>query len=824
MAVLLPAIGRGAAMTPEQIKALPPPANHQVDFKTEIKPIFEASCIRCHGRGRARGGLQIDSRATLLKGGDSGPAVAPGHGENSYLLALVAGVDPDEIMPKKGKKLTPEQIGAIRAWIDQGMAWDPGIGFGPVAPLNLTARMPAIPEGNHEENPVDRFMDVYFQQHGIKPAGRVSDRIFARRAYLDTIGLLPSPEELRAFESSSAPRKREQLVADLLSRQDAYAVNWLSFWNDLLRNDYKGTGYIDGGRKQITRWLYAALETNMPYNEFVAQLINPTPDSAGFTQGIIWRGVVNASQKPQMQAAQNISQVFMGINLKCASCHDSFINDWQLSDSYGLANIYSDQPLEIYECDKPTGKMAATKFLFPELGEIAPSTNKAVRLKELAGLVTCPKDGRLTRTIVNRLWARFLGRGLIEPVDDMQQTAWNQDLLDWLAEDLVAHHYDIKETLTRILTSKAYQMPAVDAGEQQGGPYVFKGPTVRRMTAEEFRDALTALTGIGYMAADADVDHADRMRGKFNMKEKGQWIWNDPAAAEKAQAGHIYLRKTVHLTAWPTEAMALVACDNSFELFVNGHKAGEGSDFSKPSMIDLKKWLKRGDNVLAVHAINNLPDNTVPAPGKAVPGTENPAGFFLYARVRAAGRPEKVMDFASDATWQVTDQEIAGWEQPGFNETGWRPANALGGPGIVPWRLSTTLIASQFATAYGSTHPGTVRAALVAADPLMTALGRPNRDQVVTTRSETATTLQALELTNGKTLADVLKIGAVELAAKNESNRKLVDDIYEQAIGRKPTKAEWKLARQLVGDQPKAADVEDFLWAVAMLPEFQLIY
>lgn len=813
------------ALTPDQIQALPPAATHQIDFKMEIKPIFEASCIRCHGRGRAKGGLQIDSRETLLKGGDSGPAVIAGQATNSYLLAMVAGVLPDDIMPKKGKKLTPEQCGIIRAWIDQGMPWDASIGFGAVAPLNLTEREPVVPAGKDEPNPVDRFMDVYFQAHHIKPAKPVEDRVFARRAFLDTIGMLPSPKELREFEHSWKSRKREALVQNLLWRNEAYAQNWLTFWNDLLRNDYKGTGYIDGGRKQITHWLYSALLTNMPYDQFVAQLINPSDDSAGFSKGIVWRGVVNASQMPQMQAAQNISQVFMGINLKCASCHDSFINDWQLSDSYGLANIYSDKPLEINECDKPTGKMAATKFLFPQLGEIPATTNKAVRLQALATLVTCPKDGRLPRTIVNRLWARFMGRGLIEPVDDMQQIAWNQDLLDWLADDLVAHNYDLKVTMARILTSRAYQRPAVDAGEREEGPYVFTGPLVRRMSAEEFRDALASVTGVGYVKPDADVGLDETTARAFGPKRKAQWIWNSPDAAEKALAGHIYARKTVRLSAAPAEASALVLCDNSFELFVNGHKAGSGNDYSKPFMIDMKPWLKRGDNVIAIHAINHAPDNSIPPPGKTIPGTENPAGLFLYARVRAGrGARETVMDFVTDKSWKLAGTNIDGWEKPGFEPAGWQAASELGTIGIPPWRVSGNLVATQFAKQYDSSHTGLIRASLVASDPLLTALGRPNRDQVVTTRESEATTLQGLELTNGKTLEDILKRGAGDIVKQKKSARKLIDGIFEQAIGREPTRQEYKLALEMVGPKPQEAGVEDFLWATAMLPEFQLIY
>jgi hypothetical protein len=150
------------------------------------------------------------------------------------------------------------------------------------------------------------------------------------------------------------------------------------------------------------------------------ELIDPTPASEGFAKGIVWRGRVNASQTPQMQAAQNISQVFMGVNLKCASCHDSFINDWTLADAYGLASIYSDGPLEMVHCDKPTGKSAPPRFIYSQLGEIDPKAEKPARLKQLAQLVTRREDGRLTRTFVNRLWQKFFGRGLVEPVDEME--------------------------------------------------------------------------------------------------------------------------------------------------------------------------------------------------------------------------------------------------------------------------------------------------------------------------------------------------------------------------------------------------------------------
>lgn len=308
---------KAAQLTPGQIQSLPAPASRKVVFRSDIQPIFEASCIKCHARGRSKGGLQIEKRATLVQGGDSGAAVVVGKSQESLLIGLVAGVDPDNVMPKKGSRLTPAQVGLLRAWIDQGMPWDENITFARPAPLNLVPHSPAIKVSlTARANPIDQILQPYFAARHFTPPQVVADRLYARRVYLDTIGLLPSPEELDRFLADTRREKRAELVRRLLSDNRRYAEHWLSFWNDLLRNDYRGTGYIDGGRKQITPWLYSALLTNLSYDQFVAELINPTPESEGFVKGIVWRGVVNASQLPPLQAAQNISQVFMGVNLK----------------------------------------------------------------------------------------------------------------------------------------------------------------------------------------------------------------------------------------------------------------------------------------------------------------------------------------------------------------------------------------------------------------------------------------------------------------------------------------------------------------------------
>src|SRR4029077_19751714 len=138
----------------------------------------------------------------------------------------------------------------------------------------------------------------------------LDDAAFARRLFLDVIGLLPPPDELSAFLDDKTPDKRDRLIRRVLDDPRAYTDHWLTFWNDLLRNDYAGTGYIDGGRKQITPWLYQALLDNKPYDVFVRDLVAPTAESEGFAKGIKWRGTVSAGQSVPIQFAQSVGQVF----------------------------------------------------------------------------------------------------------------------------------------------------------------------------------------------------------------------------------------------------------------------------------------------------------------------------------------------------------------------------------------------------------------------------------------------------------------------------------------------------------------------------------
>ncbi len=801
----------------------------QVDFVRDVKPVLARHCLKCHGGAKRKGGLSIDSRESLLAGGDSGPAAVVGKSDESLLIELVAGRDAARIMPAEGDRLSADQIRLLATWIDQGLAWPKGFSFSTLKRAPLAPRRPELPHdeaGAKSDNPIDRLLRPYFAMQQFDAPPVVTDGVFARRAYLDLVGLVPTPAQVAEFESDRAADKRARLVRRLLDGREAYATHWLTFWNDALRNAYRGTGFIDGGRQQITGWLYRSLYENKPYDKFVHELISPVSGSEGFTKGLVWRGVVNSSQTPPMQAAQNLSQVFLGTNLKCASCHDSFVNYWKLSDAYALAAVFADGPIEIHRCDKPTGEIARPAFIFSELGKIDGDAPRAERMRQLADLVVSPANGRFSRTIVNRLWGWFFGRGLVEPPDDMDQDPWHTDLVDWLAADLVEHDYDLKHTMQLIATSRAYQLPSVGAAKPDERSFAFRGPVVRRMTAEQFADAIGRVLRVpreagsdaftidgrgqgGQLAAVARV-----LRGDAPTGVAAKWIWNDKSAAGAAPGGGVYLRKTFDLPAQAVRAAAVVTCDNQFTLWVNGRQAAANNQWNQPRSVDLTKHLVAGRNVIAAHAIN-WPDAETKS-GLEIRGP-NPAGFIFHAAIQIDAKT--AVELASDASWLWTKKPSAGWEQPEFDTAGWQHAAEIGDAGAAPWGMADKLVATRVGSL------GLVRSSLLADDALVRALGRPNREQVVTRRESIATTLQALELTNGQTLDDLVERGARQWLGDSPAEPDaLVDRIYRAALGRAPTKQEAGIAVELLGSPVTAAGLEDFLWTVTMLPEFQLIH
>jgi len=784
-----------------------------LDFAHEVVPILRKHCGKCHTGEKKEGAFSMNTRASLLAGGETGPAVVSGKSAASDLIKRITSSDDTIKMPPEGPRVAATEVDLLKRWIDGGLAWEEGFAFRassyepPLAP-----RRPMLPPSSgSRKNLIDLILGNWLAERKLPRPQPISDEQFLRRVSLDLVGLLPTPEQREKFLADSRPDKRALLVKELLADDVAYAEHWLTFWNDLLRNDYTGTGFITGGRKQITKWLYEALVTNKPYDQFARDLIAPpTPESAGFIEGIKWRGEVSAGQTVEIQFAQSIGQSLLGINLKCASCHDSFIDRWKLSESYGLAAIYSTRPLPIHRCDKPTGESAQAGWLFPELGKIDAAAPQPERLKQLAALMTHPENGRFTRTIVNRLWHRLMGRGIVHPVDAMQTEPWNADLLDYLAVHLADNGYNLKATLQLIATSDAYQSRSqIVTKELAAGEYVFAGPRARRLTAEQFLDAVWQLTGAGPTRYDAPV-----LRGKPDpaageqQKLTGKWIWNKADAGAAPAGESVAFRKQFDLPQAPQQALAVISCDNSYTLFVNGQKAQAGDNWESPDAAVLTERLKAGANDLLVVAKN-------------AGNSPNPAGLFCEVRIRLADGTD--VTHGTDASWEWTAKLPNGngrfvREQP----TNWQPAAIALKSEVWSAKLDGPLAALLARGAIGAELM--VRASLVKSDFLMRTLGRPNRDQIVTVRPAELTTLEAIDLANGEILAGTLQRGAQKLLAREwQSPEHFVRWLYQFALCREPAAEELAILKESLGEKLTAQGIEDALWTVIMLPEFQLV-
>jgi hypothetical protein len=516
----------------------------------------------------------------------------------------------------------------------------------------------------------------------------------------------------------------------------------------------------------------------------------------------------------EIQFAQSVSQSFLGINMKCASCHDSFIDRWKLDEAYGLAAIYASQPMEIHRCDKPVGRKSEAKWLFPELGAIDPAASKDVRLQQLAALMTHPENGRFTRTIVNRLWYRLMGRGIVHPLDAMQSKPWNEDLLDALAMHLQDNKYDLKSVLYLIATSDAYQSESVvreQATDSASQGFIYRGPIARRMTAEQFLDSVWQITESAPAAIDAAVFRGivdDARTEGFSVA--GAWIWGESAANGNAPAAGetISLRKKFTLPEKVVSGGGVITCDNGFVLFVNGRRVESGDDWSKPHAIAFNGLLKKGRNEIVVIATNA--------------GNEpNAAALFFEVRLKLANDEE--ITLATDATWEWNSNgPDAGAKRLGAIEGEWKPVVVV--PAIEAWTRTIEGDGKRLLLQSMNGEHHMTRTSLMKSDFLMRSLGRPMREQIVSMRPSELTTLEAVDLTNGSTLANYLARGATQLADRWSDDRSgLIDYLTQFAWSRMPTAEERAVLEGFLSPAPTAQEIEDVLWAIFMMPEFMLV-
>jgi mono/diheme cytochrome c family protein len=826
------------------------PTANRVDYQKQIVPLLEANCFECHGGDLRKGGLSLQSYAEVLEGGKNGPIVRPGNSANSLIVHRITGVGGDQ-MPKDAVPLSAPEIALVARWIDEGARANPTAAPAPPpweAPLALTA--PAVPPVVWRDwtSPADRIVAAYLRERGASAPTLVSDAVFMRRAYLDIWGLLPAPDEWQWFAADRSPDKRRVLVAKLLADSENYSEHWISFWNDLLRNE-DGVNYYseDASRRSITAWLLGALRANLPYDRFVSALLNPVSptDPDGFLVGVNWRGERSAAVTPWMQASQNASQIFLGVNLKCAACHDSFVNKWKLQDSYALASYFAPEGrLQLFRCDTAQDAFAEPAFLYPELNRAPASGSLADRRAAAAAIFTDPRNGRLARTMVNRLWQRLLGAGLVAVSDEMDGRPWSPVLLDWLAADFVAHGYDLKHLIAQIVLSRAYQMPAVTrAAEPPVRGYVFAGPELRRLTAEQFGDAIGSITGewgISRLSipAPAVLGPARGAGAAVTQPARGQGAGGTGGAAAGGGRGAAATMPSDATTAgryvreWRMPSTNLSrALGRPVRDQVTSIRAVQATTPQALELVNgdiLNRWLLFG--------------------ARRMLGQERPAPPALYHRA-VAGRQARPVTFTVNiagrsAIWLLVQDQ--GSNDPARVLPVWAGAELADAGGAVtplaalspvdPAGLrtgtGTVLVGSARVEALGVRNPSVLRYNIAGRgftefrgvmwlENAVTDIGATLDPQVRFFVFGEEPNLERLI----PPLAGVPMPGPPALLTAAAA----VDRVYRHALGRVPSVQERRLAEAALRDparpeRPSADGLADVLWSLFMKPEFQFIY
>jgi len=380
--------------------------------------------------------------------------------------------------------------------------------------------VPAAPTGYPVHNEIDRFIDARLAVVGKKPVPLTDDGAFLRRVTLDTIGILPTPAEIAALAADKQGTGRQRAIERLLA-DDRWADNWVGYWQDvlaenpgILKPELNNTG-------PFRWWIHESFVDNKPIDRFATELI--TMEGSIYYGGPA--GFVMASQNdaPLAEKAHIIAKAFLGLEMKCARCHDAPYHPFVQKDLFSLAAMLDNRPQKLPKTSTvpvdPHGRKPLVTIslkpgqaigphwpfaaLSPDRLEEGVIRNPADFRERFAALVTSPHNERFAQVVVNRLWKRYFGAGLVEPVDDWNPREDGQGikpshprLLEWLARELVEHDYDLKHVARLILNSHAYQRVADGTlTAESDAARTFAAPLRRRMSAEQIVDSLFAAVG-----------------------------------------------------------------------------------------------------------------------------------------------------------------------------------------------------------------------------------------------------------------------------------------------------------------------------------------
>ncbi len=532
----------------------------QVDFNRDIKPILSDTCYKCHGpdAGQRKAELRLDVREGPL-GSDRDPAIiVPGAPGRSELWRRISSEDPDVRMPPDSKPLTPEQVDALRQWIEQGAGWEEHWAFTPVT----LPQLPAVSDEGWAHSAIDRFILAGLDAEGLAHAETADRRTLIRRVTLDLTGLPPSRNEVRAFLEDDDP-DAYQTVVDRLLATPQYGEHMSRYWLDAARYGDTHGLHLDNYREMwpYRDWVINALNANMPFDQFtVEQLAGDLLPNATMNQKIAsgYNRLLQTSHEGGVQKKEylakysadrvrNVSNAWLGATMGCSECHDHKYDPFTQKDFYSLAAFFADvnddktfsgtntlptkrepelqvvSPLDVAQA-KLTRTMVTGRIkprtirvlprgnwmddsgeivepAVPHFLPVLKNGSRANRL-HLAEWLTSADNPLTARVFVNRLWYLLFGSGLSSTLDDTgSQGKWptHPGLLDWLAVEFVESGWDVKHIVRLIVTSSAYRQSSLvspQLREHDPENRLFMRQGRFRLQAETIRDNALAVGGL----------------------------------------------------------------------------------------------------------------------------------------------------------------------------------------------------------------------------------------------------------------------------------------------------------------------------------------
>ena len=486
-----------------------PAAESAPTLEKEIEPILKAHCYACHGIDMPKAGLDLRTRAGMLKGGKNGPALNPGSIKDSLIWINIS----TDKMPADKSKLSDAQKDTIRAWIIAGA---PAEG---VAAIKSSATGPRDTSAARTKQGADRIaslidaaIEARLKNEKQTAANLADDAEFLRRAYLDITGRIPAADKATAFLDDNSPGKRAKLIEDLLA-----APEYGRYFGSLLAA--KITAEEPARRVVLEKWLGEQFNAGKGWDTIVRELLTAT--GAGPETAFIMSNVDNNVPQPEKLAGAT-SRIFLGQQLQCAECHNHPFTDWKQTDFWAMAAFFSrtamqKAPAGLGESEKPINRPGLMKDAMGAVIPISATAGKAaganVQAKFLQGeqpklddkgpfrpalaeWVASAHNPYFAEAAVNRIWAHFFGRGLVNPIDDMspENPPSHPEVLHALADEFRASGFDIKHLIRCLTATHAYQRTS--KGNTLSDDPLFGRMAVKVMLAEALYDSLTQATGL----------------------------------------------------------------------------------------------------------------------------------------------------------------------------------------------------------------------------------------------------------------------------------------------------------------------------------------